>query len=329
MLKTEIASAMETDGLIYEIASKTKYNQKLSTEEKEVAEIVDAWAKEIGEKGADPDQELSAFIIKTVEPVIYDVPDALLDSLFERGSIGEFDDEQGLINPKNTLKVYDATKGGNVPKSYIDYNEITPVWKHKQVETEISYAQLRRNGFKTVANLTMFAEEALKNQMFMDVIGAVDDLITASTDGQYFTSTGLTQTGIDELTLYLLEHGGSPFILGRTKYAQAIARMTGQVNFMSSAMKDDFNRYGLVSFIDGVRVAHIPSVVKANDVPVIPDGKIFGFADKIGTLDMRGALRAYEDFDNKSEKVEIKLTGFEYGMFFEKPENTCKLVITD
>lgn len=328
MLKTEIASAMETDGLVYEIASKTKYNQKLTAEEKEVAEVVDAWAKEIGEKGSDPDHELSAFIIKTVEPVIYDIPDALLDSLFERGSIGEFDDEQGLVNPKNTLKVYDATKGGNVPKSYIDYTEIKPVWKHKQVETEISYTQLRRNGFKTVANLTMFAEEALKNQMFMDVINAVDELIIASNRDQYFASTGLTQTGIDELTLYLLEHGGSPFILGRTRYAQAIARMTGQVDFMSASMKDDFNRYGLVSFIDGVRVAHIPSVVKAGETPVIPDGKIFGFADKIGTLDMRGSLRMYEDFDNQSEKVNIKLTGFEYGMFFEKPENTCKLVIT-
>ena len=328
MLKTEIASAMETEGLVYEIASKTKYNQKLTNEEKEIAEVVDAWAKEIGEKGSDPDNELSAFIIKTVEPVIYDIPDALLDSMFDRGSIGEFDDEQGLVQPKNTLKVYDATKGGNVPKSYIDYSEITPVWKHKQVETEISYTQLRKNGFKTVANLTMFAEEALKNQMFMDVLSAVDNLITASTVGQYFTSTGLTQTAIDEMTLYLLERGGSPFLLGRTKYAQAIARMTGQVNFMSSDMKDEFNRYGLVNFIDGVRVAHIPSVVKAGGVPVMPDNKVFGFADKIGTIDMRGALRMYEDFDNKSEKVEIKLTGFEFGMLFNKPENACKLVIS-
>ena len=328
MLKTEIASAMETEGLVYEIASKTKYNQKLTNEEKEVAEVVDAWAKEIGEKGSDPDNELSAFIIKTVEPVIYDIPDALLDSMFDRGAIGEFDDEQGLVQPKNTLKVYDATKGGNVPKSYIDYSEITPVWKHKQVETEISYTQLRKNGFKTVANLTMFAEEALKNQMFMDVLSAVDNLITSSTTGQYFTSTGLTQTAIDEMTLYLLERGGSPFLLGRTKYAQAIARMTGQVNFMSSDMKDEFNRYGLVNFIDGVRVAHIPSVVKAGGTPVMPDNKVFGFADKIGTIDMRGALRMYEDFDNKSEKVEIKLTGFEFGMLFNKPENVCKLVIS-
>ena len=328
MLKNEVASAMETDGLVYEIASKTKYNQKLTNEEKEVAEIVDAWAKEIGEKGCDPENELAAFIIKTVEPVIYDTPDALIDSLFERGTIGEFDDEQGLVNPKNTLKVYDATKGGNVPKSYIDYTEITPIWKHKQVETEVSYTQLRRNGFKTVANLTMFAEEALKNQMLVDVINQVDNLITASNAGQYFTSTGLTQTAIDSMTLYLLEHGGSPFLLGRTKYAQAIARMNGQSNFMSSAMKDDFNRYGLVSFIDGVRVAHIPSVVKAGETIVMPDNRIFGFSDKIGTLDMRGSLRMYEDFDNNSEKVNIKLTGFEYGMMFEKPENMCKLVIS-
>ena len=121
------------------------------------------------------------------------------------------------------------------------------------------------------------------------------------------------------LALYLLEHGTNPFILGRTKYAQQIARMTGQSEYMSSAMKDDFNRYGLVNFIDGVRVAHIPSV--------LPDGKVFGIADKIGTLDMRGSLRMYETFDNTAEKVDLKLTGFEYGFMIANPENICKLTI--
>ena len=92
-------------------------------------------------------------------------------------------------------------------------------------------------------------------------------------------------------------------------------------------MKDDFNRYGLVNFIDGVRVAHIPSVVKVNEQPVLPDGKVFGIADKIGTLDMRGSLRMYETFDNTAEKVDLKLTGFEYGFMISSPENICKLTI--
>ena len=164
--------------------------------------------------------------------------------------------------------------------------------------------------------------------MFQDAIAYLDTLITSSTTEQYFTASGsLTQAAVDQLTLYLLERGVNPFILGRTKYAQQIARMTGQNQFMSDSMKNDFNRYGLVSFIDGVRVAHIPTVVKVNEQPVLPDEKLFGIADKIGTLDMKGTLRMYETFDNTAEKVNIKLTGFEYGFMIANPENVCKLVI--
>lgn len=328
MLRNEIAEIMNTDGSVFEIASNTKYGISLNSEQKDIAEVIDAWAKSIGEKGADPECELSAFITKTLEPVIYDLPDALIDELFERGSIDEFDDVHGLINPKNTLKAYDATKGGSVPKSYIDYTEIAPVWKSKQVETEIGYTQLRKNGFKTVANLATFAEETLKNNLYHDAMAYLDTLITSTLTEQYFTTTGsLTQASIDQMTLYLLEHGVNPFILGRTKYAQQIARMTGQATFMSDEMKNNFNRYGLVNFIDGVRVAHIASTVEANGQPALPDGKLFGIAGKIGELDMKGTLRMYETFDNTAEKVDIKLTGFEYGFLITKPENVCKLTI--
>ena len=65
-------------------------------------------------------------MIKTIEPVIYDYPDELLDELFDRGCVDEFDDIHGLVNPKNTLVVHEAAKGGNVPKSYIDYKELKP-----------------------------------------------------------------------------------------------------------------------------------------------------------------------------------------------------------
>lgn len=328
MLRTEIAEIMETDGLVFETASRAKYNLSLTSEQKEVAEVVDKWAKQIGERGADNEHELSAFIIKTIQPVVYDAPDALVDSLFDRGSIDEFDDSYALVNPKNTLKAYDATKGGSVPKSYIDYAELHPVWKSKQIETEISYTQLRKNGFKTVANLTTFMEESLKNCLFRDAIAYFDSLITSTMTEQYFTTTGsLTQAGIDEMTLYLLERGVNPFILGRTKYAQQIARMAGQTQYMSDEMKNNFNRYGLVDFIDGVRVAHVPSVIEVNGQPVLPEGKLFGIADKIGTLDMKGSLRMYETFDNTAEKVDIKLTGFEYGFMVTNPENICKLEI--
>lgn len=42
---------------------------------------------------------------------------------------------------------------------------------------------------------------------------------------------------------------------------------------------------------------------------------------------MRGSLRIYEGFNNKSEKVELKITGFEYGYTIERSENMAKLVL--
>ena len=61
--------------------------------------------------------------------------------------------------------------------------------------------------------------------------------------------------------------------------------------------------------------------------PVLADKTLYGISDKIGTLETRGSLRAYETFDNTAERVDIKLTGFEYGFMIKNPENLCKLVI--
>nr|DAU73220.1 MAG TPA: Major capsid protein [Caudoviricetes sp.] len=329
MLKNEIASINNGSSTVYEVAFKSKYNKSLNAEEKEISSIVGAWAKEIGERGSDPNHEIAAFVIKTIEPVIYDYPDELLDELFDRGSVDEFDDIHGLANPENTLVVHEAAKGGNVPKSYIDYKELKPVWTHKQIETELRYTDLRKNGFKTIANLTMFAEEALKNDMFKTVFNAVDSLITSTNAEQYIASGGstLTQTDLNALILYIIERGVNPFVVCRSAYAQQIANMSGQVSFMSNDMKNEYNRYGLVNFYNGARIAHIPSAIKVNGEPALPDKKIFGIAGKIGTLDMRGSLRIYEDFNNRSEKVELKITGFEYGYMIEKPENIAKLVL--
>ena len=90
--------------------------------------------------------------------------------MFDRGTIGEFDDTKSIIVPKNTLVAYEAAKGGTVDKSYIDLTSASPTWTHLQIDTEISYADLRRNGFKSIAKLTVFAEEALKNKMFFNIL---------------------------------------------------------------------------------------------------------------------------------------------------------------
>ena len=52
---------------------------------KEIAEISDAWAKEIGKTGKDPDCTIAEFINRTVNEEVYNAPDELLDQIFDRG----------------------------------------------------------------------------------------------------------------------------------------------------------------------------------------------------------------------------------------------------
>ena len=93
-LKIEVAELMEKPGVMFDVAEKVEYKRNLTNEEKEVFEISDAWAREIGKSGNDKDHEIAAFVNKVVNEEIYNAPDELLDSMFDRGSIGEFDDEE-------------------------------------------------------------------------------------------------------------------------------------------------------------------------------------------------------------------------------------------
>lgn len=331
-VKTEIAELMNKDGQMYDWASKVEYKRELTSEEKEISEVVDAWAKEIGKKGADPECEIANFIVKTITPEVYDAPDALLDTMFNRDGIGEFDDYTINKNPKNTLVAHDAAKGGNVDKSYIDSTTLTPTWRHKQVETSLSYADLRRNGFRSIATLTTFAEEALKDAMIADVFSVLDTAIAGS--DQLISVTGSTpgKTDLDKLSLYVIDRivsGDTPFCFGLNKYAQAIANISGYTSYMSDNMKEDFNRYGLVKFYQGMRIAGISGAKKtAKGDLLVPDKRIFGVAGKVGQLDMRGDLRVYETMDHNKERVDLKITGFEYGYCITDIEKVAKITFS-
>ncbi|WP_440118453.1 hypothetical protein [Paenibacillus sp. QZ-Y1] len=329
MLNTEIASLVNEKSKMFEWASKVEYKKDMSSEDKEISQVMDAWAKDIGEKGSDHNNELANYIVNVISPEVYDVPDELLDFMFDRGTIDEFDDYKLVEDPKNTLIAHDAAKGGNVNKSYIDNNAVTPVWKHKQVETSITYADLRRNGFKSIANLTVFGKEALQNKMFYDIFSQVDAAITG---GEQLITAGGSNPSIaamDQLALYLVDRGENPFTVSLSKYAQQIARMSGHAPFMSEEMKNSFNRYGLVDFYNGVRVGQISGAKRTGDnMQLLPDKRIFGLAGKIGKLDMRGQLRVYETFDNQREKVDLKITGFEFGTAINKIDKIAKIVLT-
>lgn len=133
MLNTEIAEVMQAPGKVYDIAEKTQYSRALTSEEKEISEVLEAFAKHVGETGADPEKQIASFITKTVQDELYNAPDELLDSMFDRGTVGEFDDYQAERTVKNTLIAHEAAKGGNVPRSYLHLETLKPSWHNLQV----------------------------------------------------------------------------------------------------------------------------------------------------------------------------------------------------
>ena len=329
-LKIEVSELMQKPGVMYDVAEKVEYKRNLTSEEKEIYEISDAWCKEIGKTGCDEKKEIAAFVNKVVNEEIYNAPDELLDSMFDRDSIGEFDDEEFTKTPLNTLEAHEAAKGGTVDRSWIDFTAIKPIVRNRQIETDLSYVDLRKNGFKSVATLTTFAKEALHNVLFYDVFSMIDNAIVG---GEQLVTAGgnvPTQAAVDAFNLYLLDRDPSAVAVCLSKYAQALGRMDGRSQYMSDAMKDEFNRYGLVNFIDGVRIASISGAKKTGKGQLmLPDLRIFGVAGKIGGLDMKGELHTYEDLDNSNEKVIIRVKDFTYSVGITNIENCNKMVLTN
>ena len=82
-INTEIKDIMSKEGVLFDVAEKIEYKRELNAEEKEIAEISDAWAREIGKTGKDPECTIAEFINRTVNEEIYNAPDELLESLKE------------------------------------------------------------------------------------------------------------------------------------------------------------------------------------------------------------------------------------------------------
>lgn len=328
MLNIEVAELMETEGKLMEFSQKVKHNIVLNAEEKEIASVIDAWAKEIGSGKRDA-FELSQYITRVVDPEIYNAPDELLDMLFDRGSIGEFDDLQVVTNATNTLNAIESAKNGNVDKSYIDYSALQTTWKHMQIETEVSMEKLRKGGYKTVAELTAFAEEAFKNKMFYTVFSAVDTAITAPSVQGFTSASAVTTLAADDAAGYLLDRGQSPILVGLSTLVRPMFKMTGWNTYQSDAMRDQFNKYGILETYSGVRLVPISAAKKlADGSSLLPANRLIGIADKIGTLDMKGSLRVLQTPDNGREVINLKLTGFEFGYVLNKIDKACKIAIT-
>ena len=329
-ITTEVAEMVKKPSAVYEVAERTQYNLDMSAEQKDMASVLDAWAKDVGKTGCDPNHEIAQFITKTVNEEIYNEPDALLDSIFERGTIGEFDDVQYEKTVKNTLIAHEAAKGGNVERSYLNFEALSPKYVNLQMESDLSFADLRRNGWKNIATLTTFMSDGLKNKMFKILFDKIDAAIT--TGDQYIDGTSATDptmANVDALALYLNEYSdGAPITVSLQKYAAKMRRMSGYDSFLSEAMKNDFNRYGLVQTYDGVKIGTISSAHKLGDGSLlIPDKKIFGFAGQVGKLDMKGEIHTYQDEDNSHERIHLLAKDFTFGYVFTNPEKMAKIAL--
>lgn len=329
-ITSEIKDIMSKEGVLFDVAEKVEYKRQLNAEEKEIAEISDQWAKEIGKTAKDPECTIAEFINRTVNEEVYNAPDELLDQIFDRGSIGEFDDTEGHKDPKNTLVAHEAAKGGTVDRSYIDISVLKPTWKNRQVETDLSYVDLRRNGFKSIATLATFMKEACQNALFFDALSMADNAVTGGE--QVIAVSGATPTleAMDKMSLYLNDRGSDNVIITLNKYAQAIRRMSNFSQYMSDAMKDDFNRYGLVKTYDGIAIAGISGAKKTGTGSLLlPEKRIYGISNKIGNLDMKGEIHTYQDMNNQSEKVHIMLKDFTYGFMLTNIENFAKITLSE
>lgn len=326
MLNTEIASVLNDGSKVYEIAEKVYHNLQLTNEDKEVASMLDAWAKEIGRKGRDNDFEISEFVRKTIQEEVYNTPDELLDTMFDRGAVGEFDDTQYDVVGKNTFLAYESADGSVVDKSFIDYRALNPSYKKFQVATQLTFTDLRKNGFKSIATLTTYAKEALQNKLFNDVFTQIDTALVSGDN--VFSATGAlpTATEMDALELYLLDRDTNAVAVGLSKYIQAVQKLANYNQYMSEGMKTEFNRYGIIPYYQGLRLAQISGAKKQGDgTLLIPDKRIFGVAGKIGNLDMRGEVNVYQNMDVQNETIDLYVKDFEYGVAITKPENVAKI----
>lgn len=332
MLKNEIASVMEDNGRIVEWASAVKYQNTLNSETTEISSMMDAWAKELGKTGFDKDHEISALIAKTFTPDVVTVPSELIDRMFDQASIGEFDDWRVEKAPKNTIQVYDAIRGGNVDRSYIDHSVLTPTWTTLQAETDISLTDLRMNGYKTVSNLINFINEALEYKKIAKIFTTVDTAITGSLAGYVNGSAAAdpTDTVAKSLALYLTDvtDGEIPLMFGLNKYIQTISGLAGVTTYLTDAVKNQYNTTGRVQNYAGCDLLGFSGQKKFPDSSyVVPDKRVFGIAGKIGDAITRGETQVLQNTDINSEKIHIKVGGYSFGTCIKDIDKVGKIVL--
>lgn len=331
-MNLEISAKMKENGFLTEWAERVHYNMDLSNDQKECSEALDEWARKIGQNGVDKDCEIAELVRRTITNDVVNAPDELISMMFDEGAIGEFDDILYDVEPKNTIKVYEAVPGGNVDASYIDFSHAKTNWTNLQAETFIKYSALRRGGYKTVASMLNYIREAFAQKRWSVLFNRAANAVTAGSVNYIAESTANpTEASADALAVYLMdvtEAGEVPVMLMQNKYALAMSKLASASDMASNDAKELWRRYGSIGMYAGAEMRGFSGVSKMADGNlIIPDKTILGVAGKIGSAITRGETHVYESMDNNSEHVHLKVGGFAFGTMITKPENIGKIVM--
>ena len=330
-MNLELSTKMQENGFLVDWAEAVQYNLNMTDDFKDTSEALDGWARKIGEKGVDKDNEIAELVRRAITNDVVAAPDELISMMFDESSIGEFDDVYGIVEPKNTIKVFESIKGGNVDASYIDFTRAQPEWKELQAETFIKYVDLRRGGFKTVANLITFMKEAFAQKRWSVLFNRAVAAVTAAPNLISESTAAPTATSADALALYLMditEPGENTVILGQNKYIMAMSKLPSAANIQSNEAKEAWRRYGTIGYYAGQEMRGFSGVRRMADGNlVIPNQVVLGVAGKIGSAITRGETLVYETMDNNAEHVHIKANGFSFGTMITKPEKIAKIVM--
>lgn len=332
-MNTEFASILDQEGRLVDWAEKVTYKLDLNAEDKEINAATDAWLKDVvGRTGHDSNHEISQLIIKAITPEVVAAPSIVLERGFRQAAnIGEFDDARFEKAPKNTIKVYDSIPGGNVDRSFVDFSVLTPTWKSLQAETDVSLQEIRRGGYRSVANLVSYIREAFEYKKISVLLNAIDALCVSGTD-QYITESTSqpTDASVKKLALYLLDvsDGETPLAFAQNKYIQTMAGLTSATTYLTDNEKSLFNRTGLLKQVAGMELTGFSGQKQLPDgSAIVPNQKVFGIAGVCGDICTRGETNVLQETDINSEKIHIKVNGYTFGYAFTDSTKVAKIVM--
>lgn len=332
-MNIELSEVMNEKGKMINWAKNVVNKKQLSEEEVAISEAVNKFAEDIANTGA-TDRALSEYLIRIVEEEVYNEPSELLDIMFNQGEIGEFDDYLSVGTYKNNLMAYESSiRGGSVDKSYVDFKKSEMKNIALQIETEIRYDDLRRNGALTIAQLTLYAVESMQNKKFKAIFEYINSLLTSSDPNVFDATGGLTVQAMDDFAGYVEDYttgvNDSSLIVGLTSTLRGVKNMANYDKYLSDNMKEELNMgSNILNYYGGVKLASIKTGKKlADGSPLLPEKTMYGFSGKIGKCDTRGELRVLQTPNNGKEVLGIKFTGYEFVFSVDYKEKISKLTI--